>query len=92
LVGRFSISWEVSWEFTTISVLRIDVPCEPPATQFYAPSAVYTITPSDEATARLVAKGSVPSPVQRWQLPAADEYDDGDVEDDPIDPDDLGPF
>jgi hypothetical protein len=42
--------------------LRIDVPCDPPATQFYAPSAVYAITPTDEDTAKLVAKGSNPAP------------------------------
>ncbi|HET7386879.1 MAG TPA: hypothetical protein VFJ19_09490 [Nocardioidaceae bacterium] len=53
------------------SFLRIDVPCDPPATQFYAPSAVYAITPCSEETARQVAAMSRPAPVQRWELPAA---------------------
>lgn len=55
------------------SFLRIDVPTDPPATQFYSPSAVYAITPCTEDTARLVATGSRVAPVERWQLPAAPE-------------------
>jgi len=55
--------------------VRIDVPAddpaalEPSATQFYAPSAVYCITPTTEETARAVARGARPTPVQRWELP-----------------------
>jgi hypothetical protein len=56
--------------------LRIDVPGEPGATQFYGPAAVYAITPTDEVTARLVATAGVPAPVQRWQLPAERAADD----------------
>lgn len=54
--------------------LRIDVPGpnggEVAATQFYAPGAVYCITPTTEAIARAVAFRSQPEPVQRWELPA----------------------
>lgn len=54
--------------------LRIDIPSNDSgddATQFYAPSAVYAITPTSEATARQVAQLGRPAPVQRWELPAA---------------------
>lgn len=56
--------------------LRLDVPApegkDGPAfvaTQYYAGSAVYCLTPTDEATARAVAAASQPAPVQRWELP-----------------------
>jgi hypothetical protein len=53
--------------------IRIDVPgdgAEMVATQFYAPAAVYCITPTTEALARAVAAKARPEPVQRWELPA----------------------
>jgi hypothetical protein len=56
--------------------LRLDVPDgnptdgPPKATQFYRPAAVYCITPTTEDVARLVAAGSDPAPVKRWELPA----------------------
>jgi hypothetical protein len=52
------------------SFLRIDVPGESRnvATQLYSGSAVYCITPTTEAIARTVAKGSEPAPVTRWEL------------------------
>ena len=61
------------------SFLRIDVPAAGDdgdavaATQFYAPSAVYCVTPCDEGTARRVAGRSQPAPVSRWELTAAGE-------------------
>lgn len=73
------------------SFLRIDVPGEDGtnvATQFYSGSAVYCITPTTEAIARKVAKGSRPEPVTAWELrpertlPARAEPDDEDDEDD----------
>lgn len=51
-------------------MLRIDVPTEPPATQFYNGAAVYCITPTSEGTARAVAQASSVAPVSRWELPA----------------------
>lgn len=39
------------------------------ATQFYAASALYCLTPTTEAIARQVAKA--PTPVQRWEIEAA---------------------
>lgn len=53
------------------SFLRIDIPTEPPATQYYAPGSVYAITPTTEDMARAVARHGTPQPVQRWELPAA---------------------
>ena len=52
--------------------LRIDVPGtdgQPAATQFFAPSSVYALTPTTEATARRVAEGSRVEPVKEWELP-----------------------
>jgi hypothetical protein len=50
--------------------LRLDVPGKDGtvATQFYAPAAVYCITPTTEEMARLVAERDQPEPVQRWEL------------------------
>jgi hypothetical protein len=59
------------------------------ATQFYAPSALYCLTPTDEATARAIAVRNQPAPVQRWELspPAAVAVDaGGDDFDDPFEP------
>lgn len=46
------------------------------ATQFYAPSAIYCITPTTEDLARKVAAGCQPAPVTRWELPAANPDED----------------
>lgn len=51
--------------------LRIDVPSEPPATQFYAPAAVYCVTPTTEELARSFAARGGPQPVHRFELPRA---------------------
>lgn len=69
--------------------LRLDIPETPghaAQTQYVAPGSVYALHPVDEATARLVAAGSRPEPVHRWELPAApdpDEHDDAWDDDDP---------
>lgn len=55
--------------------LRLDIPGQPGATQFYNPTAVYAITPTTEDIARAVAATSQPAPVQRWELPAAPHDD-----------------
>jgi hypothetical protein len=69
--------------------IRIDVPDveADQATQFYAPSAVYGITPCTEATARAIAAYQRPQPVTVWEvargeaITAKGQPDD----DDPID-------
>ena len=75
-----------------VGLLRIDIPCEPPATQFYGAGSVYCLTPTTEATARAVAAMCAPAPVSRWELPAAstealavaDHHDDDRDADTPI--------
>jgi len=62
--------------------LRIDVPSDPPATQFYSPSAVYAITPTSEETARAAANLGRVAPVQRWELPATFEPVEAHIVDD----------
>lgn len=57
------------------------------ATQFYAPAAVYCITPTSEETARLIAARNKPTPAYRWELEPAPVYagrddDDPDLDDD----------
>lgn len=75
--------------------LRLDVPGdgdEIAATQFYAPAAVYCLTPCSEATARKVAALSRPAPVQQWELPTArptreldEDGDESELDDDDTD-------
>ena len=73
-------------ELAGAGVLRLDVPAPEivegapgesasdwSSTQFYAPTALYCLTPVSEATARAVAAMSRPQPVQQWELPRAPE-------------------
>lgn len=83
--------------------IRIDVPGEGDtvqATQFYAPGAIYCLTPTTEEAARAEAERYRPAPVQRLGLPAAidvhadddedlDEGDDEEIDDIRNDTDDL---
>jgi hypothetical protein len=79
-------------EIAGAAFLRLDVPGphgsdgsdgDPSATQFYAPQAVYWITPTTEETARKVAVLGSVAPVKRWELPAPEKPDDeGDAYDD----------
>lgn len=41
------------------------------ATQFYSPSALYCLTPTTEALCRRMSANHTPTPVQRYELPAA---------------------
>jgi hypothetical protein len=43
------------------------------ATQFYSPQALYCLTPTTKEVALAVARFNKPAPVQRWELPAAQE-------------------
>lgn len=81
------------------AMLRIDVPGEDGATvatQFYGGSALYCVTPTTEAIARAVAKGSQPTPATRWELSppkrttaAPVQLDDDDAETDGDEPEDV---
>lgn len=83
------------------AMIRIDVPGtdESPgigatATQYYSAAALYSLTPTTEAMARIVARGNQPQPVARWELPPASAArparvaDETPYEDDPYDDDD----
>lgn len=69
-----------------VTMLRLDVPGPGGAivaTQFYGGSALYCVTPCDEATAIAVARMSGDAaPVKAWELPrlAPARVDDGEVE------------
>lgn len=63
------------------AMLRIDVPCDPPATQWYSGAAVYCITPTTEDIARAVATRGRPEPVHLWELPAAPRHPDDVISD-----------
>jgi len=65
-------------ELAGAAFLRIDVPAsvtgdplqdESEATQFYAPGAVYCLTPCSEELARELARSQRPRPVNEWDLP-----------------------
>jgi hypothetical protein len=62
-------------EIAGSAFIRIDVPGPDGvvATQFYAPGAVYCITPTTEPMARAVALRNQPEPVTRWELPQLEE-------------------
>lgn len=80
--------------------LRIDVPGDPPATQFYGAEAVYCITPTTEEVARNAAALNQVAPIRRWELPPArpaarpgdEEYADADIADEASDDQYAHPF
>jgi hypothetical protein len=72
-------------------LLRIDIPSEPPVTQFYGVASVYCLTPTTEEVARAVAAQMSPQPVHPWELPKHPELpgpfvdeDAGDEDEDEI--------
>ncbi len=76
LMGHRRLAGKLSeQEIAGAGFIRIDIPGpvqdgdEQWVTQFYAPSAVYAITPTVEDVARELAKQSE-APVSRWELRA----------------------
>lgn len=71
LMGHRKLAGHVS-EVTIAgaAMLRLDVPSDPPVTQFYGGAAIYCITPTTEELARQVAAASRPTPISRYELPA----------------------
>lgn len=65
--------------------LRLDIPCDPPVTQYYGSSAVYCITPTTEEIAKRAAQASRPTPVHRYELAAPASSTRDDVDDDDVD-------
>ncbi len=58
-------------EFAGSAMIRIDIPGDEEgdtASQLYNSSAMYCLTPTDETTARRVAKMSAMAPMTRWEL------------------------
>lgn len=85
LMGHRRLAGHVSeQEIAGQAFLRLDVPADPPVTQFYSASAVYCITPTTEEIARAVGARTAPAPVHRFELEAAraePEQDDEDQDD-----------
>lgn len=73
LMGHRRLAGYLSEEtIAGVGFLRIDVPGQgvpDVATQFFAPSSVYALTPTTEAMAREVAELSLIRPVAEWELP-----------------------
>lgn len=85
LMGHRRLAGRISQQNVGVAALiRIDVPSTPPVTQFYAPGAIYAITPCTEEVARGVAEKIQADPVSllgiSLRLPPADEESD-DTED-----------
>src|SRR5262245_40087201 len=55
-----------------VALVRVDVPAvagHPAFTRYYHPNSLYSMCPTDEATARLVAEHSRHPPIEPWMLP-----------------------
>jgi hypothetical protein len=77
LMGHRRIAGFVSEvELAGKGMLRIEIPTDPPATQFYSPESLYCLTPTTEELAKQLAESSAPKPVSRWELPPAKEPED----------------
>lgn len=84
--------------------IRIDVPAEPDdpramydtgedsfaITQFYAPGALYCLTPSTKETVLAVARLNRPAPVSPWELPSPPPLYGGPEDCDEVGDDDDG--
>lgn len=74
LMGHNVVAGEVSEETVAgVAMLRVDVPAvgdQPAFTKFFSGSAIYGITPTDEATARVAVERLQAKPVALYILPA----------------------
>lgn len=68
---RRIIGYVTRQEIAGRAFLRVDIPTDPPATQFYSPDSVYCLTPTTEETARRARGLNRIAPVSRWELPAS---------------------
>lgn len=72
LMGHARIAGKVSEQVIAgTAMLRVDVPKtgrKEAFTKYYSPSAVYSITPTDEATAQRAAEAFDEAPIQPWIL------------------------
>jgi hypothetical protein len=82
LMGHRRLAGHITEEtIAGAAFLRLDIPCDPPITQLYAPASVYCITPTTEDIARRTANLGRPAPVSRYEL-ASGPSSDGLEEDD----------
>lgn len=63
------------------AMLRLDIPSDPPVTQYYGASSLYCLTPTTEELAKRVAQAARPAPVHAYELPAPKAADEDDEED-----------
>ncbi len=72
LMGHIKLAGKLTEESHCGAVLgRLDIPLDGDKwlTQFFGGSAVFRITPTDEATARAVAANCAPAPISRYEMP-----------------------
>ena len=80
--------------FAGAAMMRLDIPSDPPVTQYYSASSLYALTPTTEDLAKRVAQASRPTPVALYELPertSASDDDDNDNDNDDDDDDDDDP-
>lgn len=58
------------------AMMRLDIPCDPPVTQYYGANSLYCLTPTTEELAKQVAQAARPTPVSRYELPAPPNADE----------------
>lgn len=70
LFGHRKLAGQVSdVELFGAKMCRIDIPTEPPVTQFYGGSAIYGVTPTTEELAtRFARQNAAPMPINAWEL------------------------
>jgi hypothetical protein len=77
LMGHVRVAGMVTEETVAgVALLRVDCPeveHHPAFTRYYHPNALYSLCPTDEATARLVAKTNRHPPLEPWQMPRTKE-------------------
>lgn len=73
IMGHVRIAGHVTEEtIAGVALLRIDVPAvegHAAFTRFYHPNSLYSMCPTDEATARAVAESNRHPPIQSWEMP-----------------------
>ncbi len=73
IMGHRRLAGHVTWQaMGGADFMRLDIHADsdggPQITQFYAPGAVYCITPTTEDIARKIGARSMPVPVSRYEL------------------------
>ncbi len=71
LMGHRKLAGQVSEvEQFGVKICRIDIPSDPPVTQFYGGTSIYGVTPTTEEIAVAFARQQhAPAPINEWELP-----------------------